>query len=88
MSEAHFFFLPLNEKLLPLNGAGGLGAYVVDDTIDALNLIDDAVGESAQEIVGEVSPVGGHPVSTGDGTDANDVFIGARIAHDTDRFYR
>ena len=76
------------KKLLPFNSAGGFGAYVVDDAVDTFNLVNDAVGESAQEIVGEVSPVGGHPIGTGDGMDANDVFVGACIAHDTDRLYR
>ena len=33
------------KKLFPFDGAGGFGADVIDDSVDPMNLVDDAVGE-------------------------------------------
>ena len=75
------------EKLLPFNGARRFGADVVDDSIDPMHFINDTVGEFPQEFVGQVSPVGGHAVSAGDGADGHHVFVGAGITHNAYSFY-
>ena len=50
-----------------------------------LHLVDDAVGEPAEYLVGDLCPVGGHEVVGGDGADGDQLVIGARVAHDADR---
>ena len=37
---------------LPLDRRRGLGADVQDDPVDAAHLVDDAVGDGAQDVVG------------------------------------
>src|SRR5713101_2077112 len=38
---------------LPLDGARGLGGDVVDDAVDALDLVDDPARDLAQQVVGQ-----------------------------------
>lgn len=68
--------------LFPLDGGGGLGGDIVDDTIDALHLVDDAGGDLVQHIVGDTGPVGSHEVAGGDGAERQGVIVGAAVAHD------
>ena len=68
--------------LFPLDGGGGLGGDIVDDTIDALHLVDDAGGDLVQHIVGDAGPVGSHEVAGGDGAERQGVIVGAAVAHD------
>src|SRR5229473_7491498 len=49
---------------LPLDGARGLGGDVVDDAVDALDLVDDPARDPAQQVVGQPRPVGGHGIET------------------------
>lgn len=74
------FFKQLD--LFPLDGGGGLGGDIVDDTIDALHLVDDAGGDLVQHIVGDAGPVGSHEVAGGDGAERQGVIVGAAVAHD------
>ena len=39
-------------ELFPLDGAGGLGGHVVDDAVDAADLVDDARGGLGQDVPG------------------------------------
>ena len=71
--------------LFPFDGARGFGGNVVDDAVDAVHLVDDAVGDAGQEIVGEAGPVGGPRVLGGDGADHERVGVGAAVALDADR---
>src|SRR3990172_3961516 len=68
--------------LFPLDRAGGLRGHVVDDAVDAFDLVHDAVGDAAQELHVEVVEVGGHAVARGDRAQRADVLVGALIAHD------
>ena len=78
----------MSKKLFPFDGAGGFGADIVDDPVDSMDLVDDAVGEFSQEFVGQVGPVGGHAVGAGDGADSHHVLVSAGITHNTYSFYR
>lgn len=48
--------------LFPLNGCGGLGGYVVDDTVYAFDLVYDAHGDLIEHVVGYARPICGHKV--------------------------
>ena len=69
------------DPLFPFNGAGGFGADVVDYTVDSVDFVDDAIGKGAEQFIGQMRPVGCHAVDTGDGTNGDYVFVGARISH-------
>jgi hypothetical protein len=57
-AECHRFYYPS----FPLDCAGWLGGDVIDDAVDALDLVDDARRRAAKEIVGEVEIVGRHAI--------------------------
>src|SRR3954451_19926829 len=67
---------------LPLDRPGRLAGEVVDDAVDALDLVDDAGGDAAKEGRLEGVEVGGHAVDGGDGAERADVLVGAQVAHD------
>ena len=50
------------EGLFPLDGSRRLGGDVVDAAVDALDLVDNAVGNSGKKVVGESVPIGSHVV--------------------------
>src|SRR3954470_23778583 len=56
-------------RSLPFDGCRRLGAHVVHDAIDAPYLVDDSVGYTTKDVVGELEPVGRHPIHAGDGTE-------------------
>lgn len=49
-------------NLFPLNGCGGLGGYVVDDAVYALDLVYNAHGDLIEHVVGYARPICGHKV--------------------------
>src|SRR6516164_5318317 len=71
----------------PFNGSGRFGSDVVDHAVDALDLVDDTVGDSLQQVVREVHPVGGHAVLRVHGAYGTGVGVGAHVAHDTHRHH-
>src|SRR5260370_33788226 len=82
-----FYFLHFY-PLFPFNRGGWLRGDIVDHAIDARYLIDDAVRDTRQQLVGQARPVGGHKVAGGDGSHSPKVGIGAEIAHHTHALYR
>lgn len=50
------------KTLFPLDRGGGLGADVVDDAIDASDLVDDSSRDLVQKIAPEIGPVRRHEV--------------------------
>ena len=46
----------------PLHRCGGLAGDVVDNSVDALDLVDDAAADLVEQLVGDAGPVGGHEV--------------------------
>ena len=67
--------------LLPLDCGWWLGADVVADAVNALDLVDDLVAHPVHELIGEFSPIGSHCVNAGYSTQGNSVVKGALIAH-------
>lgn len=53
----------IRRELLPLDGGRRLGGDIVDATVDTLHLVDDTVGNTSQQVVGEAIPVGSHVIS-------------------------
>src|SRR6185437_13781094 len=70
--------------LLPFDGRGGFGADVVHHAVDAAHLVDDAVGDGGQQVIGEVGPVGRHAVLGMDGAQGAGKAVGAEVTHDPD----
>src|SRR5829696_5598775 len=68
----------------PLYGAGRLAGNVQRHAVDAGHLVDDAVADLLQQVVGESGPVCGHRVVGGDSPDDDGVGVGPRVAHDAD----
>ena len=60
-------------ELLPLNGGGRLGGDIVDDSVDAADLVDDSVGDVGEEVVGESVPIGSHEIGGGHTTNGSDL---------------
>ena len=73
---------------LPLNRAWRFRGDVVDDAVDAAYLVDDAVGDGAEEGHVEGVEIGRHAVGRGHGAERADKVIGAVIAHHADRAHR
>ena len=71
--------------LFPLHRSGGFGGDVVDDAVDAVNLVGDAVGDGCEDIIRDSCPVCGHEVVRCDGTDRDDILVRSVIAHNADR---
>src|SRR5215203_5561520 len=68
----------------PLYSTGRLAGNVQRHTVDAGHLVDDAVADLLQQVVGESGPVCGHRVVGGDSPDDDGVRISSGIAHDAD----
>src|SRR4051794_41171465 len=66
----------IRRELFPLDRARRLGGDVVDDAVDAVDLVDDAVADPGQHIVRQPRPVGRHRVLAGDGADGADPAVG------------
>src|SRR5690606_35462587 len=79
---------PGHATLLPLDGGGGFAADVVADPVDPTNLVDDAIGDPRQHLVGEPRPIGGHGILTRDRTNRQRVLVRPAIAHYADALHR
>ena len=71
--------------LFPLHRGGGFGGNVIADTVNALDLVDNAHRHPVQHIIGNAGPVSGHEVVGGHGPEGQSVVIGAAVAHDAHR---
>src|SRR5271169_88877 len=72
----------------PLNRPRRLAGHVINDTVDALHLVDDAGGDAADEFHVEGIEVSCHAVGRGHRAQPNDIIIGAVVAHDADGAHR
>ena len=76
------FLRPL--KLFPLHRCGGFAGDVVDHSVDALDLVDDAAADLVEQLVGDAGPVGGHEVLGRHSAQRKHAVVAAAIAHDAD----
>ena len=74
------FFKQLD--LFKLHRCGGFAGDVVEDAVDAGDLVDDTGADPVQEVVGQAGPVGGHEVVRPDGPEGDGVIIRSPVAHD------
>lgn len=74
-------------ELFPLDRRRRLARDVVDDPVDTANFVDDAVRYPGEEAVRQLCPVSGHEVLGFDGTQGDDVLVGAPVAHDPHRLH-
>src|ERR1700691_533876 len=74
-----FIGYPRRLPSLPLDRSRWLRGHVVDDAIDAFDLVDDAGRNRAEKIHVERIEIGGHAVGRGDRAQANDEIVGAEI---------
>ena len=67
----------------PLNGCRGFAGDIVDDAVDAADLIDDAGRDAVEDIVRDARPIGRHEVGGRDAAQRQriDVLVGAVLAH-------
>lgn len=54
----------LKTTLFPLDGRRRLGTDIVDHAVDALDLINDPVGNLAEQFRGKLHPIRGHAIGT------------------------
>src|SRR5262245_51817812 len=84
-------FLPFSAcvvaHLLPLNRRRRLARNVVDHTVDTGHLVHDAVGDACEHFMWDARPIGRHEIFGSNGTQGDQVAIGAAVAHHTDALY-
>src|SRR5438034_2031372 len=68
-------------RSLPFDRRRRLRGDVVDDPINARDLVDDAAGDLCEDLVWQPGPVGGHAVLALHGSHSHHVAIGAVVAH-------
>ena len=68
----------------PFDGGRGFGCDIQDNAAGVGDFVNDAGGDTGDQIVGETGPVRSHEVIRGDGTEGDGIVIGALIAHDAD----
>src|SRR5262249_17416125 len=74
--------------LFPLDGAGRFAGYVVANSIDATNFVDDSRRNARQNFVWNPYPVSRHSIMTLHDPERHGVLVGALIAHHPHRSNR
>jgi 2-hydroxycyclohexanecarboxyl-CoA dehydrogenase len=74
----------LCHQRIPLDRARRFGGHVVDDAVDAADLVDDAGRAFAEDVPRELEEVRGHAVGGADRAQGQHLLIGAGVAHDAD----
>src|SRR5690606_14105125 len=62
--------------------------YVIDDAVDATNLVNDPGRRAPEEVHVELIEIGGHAIHRGHGAKGANEFISATITHDADGLHR
>ena len=75
----------MDGRSFQLHRGGGLGGDVVEDAVDALDLVHDAAGDGVEQLPRQARKVGGHEVLCLYRAQRDGVVIGALVAHDADR---
>src|SRR5260221_8525901 len=68
---------------LPLNRPGRFRRHVIDNTIDSLDLIDNARSDTSEKSMVEVERIRSHAVCRGDCAQGADTVVSARVSHHT-----
>src|SRR6516225_5145547 len=68
--------------LFPFNRSWRFGRDVVNDAVDSLHFIDDAIRDDRHQVVGQTYPIGRHTVRAVDSANRERMFIRPDIAHD------
>ena len=75
----------MDGRSLQLHRGGGLGGDVVEDAVDALDLVHDAAGDGVEQLPRQTRKVGRHEVLRLHRAQRDGVIVGALVAHDADR---
>ena len=70
-------------RLFPLDGCRRFGRDVIDNAVDPLDLVYDAVADLGQEIIWEMEPVCRHSVGGNHGTKRYRILVSPFVTHDT-----
>mmetsp|Transcript_155872 Transcript_155872/g.498185 ORF Transcript_155872/g.498185 Transcript_155872/m.498185 type:complete len:237 (-) Transcript_155872:803-1513(-) len=76
-----------HRRSLPLDRGGRLRRHVIAHAVDALDLVDNPVGDLRKQAVRHVIPVRSHEVRGGHRPEHAHVLVGAVVAHDADRLH-
>ena len=68
-------------------GSGRFAGDIVEDAVDPVDLIDDAVHGGLEDLPGDVGGLGGHEVTGDDGAEDDGQAIGPVVAHDADAMH-
>ena len=71
-------------ELFPFDGCWWFGCEVVEDSVNAIYFVDDAVGDGFEEFKGERESLGGHGVFAGYSAQNDGLLVGSFITHDAD----
>ena len=74
----------LNRALFPFYGRWRFAGDVVHHPIHSGHLVDDAVRDASEDVVGEACPICGHSVLAGHSAHGYQVTISAVVSHNTD----
>src|SRR5574337_909657 len=75
-------------QLFPFDRTGRFRADVINHTVDALDLVDNPIGNDSQYFIWDAIPVGSHKVGCLYSTDGNNVFVTPFVSHDSYRAQR
>ncbi len=71
-------------SLFPLNSSRRLRSNIIDNSVDVVDLIAEAVRNTSEDIIRDTSPVSSHKVVSSNGTDSDEVVVGTVVAHNAD----
>ena len=75
---------PGSRGSFPLDSARRFARNVKHDAVDFRHLVDDAVGDAGDRLVGQTRPIRGHGISAHYRADRDDILVGTGIAHHAD----
>ena len=74
-----------SKMLFPFDRRRRLAGYIVNNSINAPDLIYNPAGYDAQNLIRDLRKISGHKINGLNRTNGNDVFIASFIAHYPDR---
>ena len=80
-----FAFCNFAFSLFPLDGSGRFGGNIEYDPVDPFYVIDDFTAYFSQEIIRQSAPFSRHAIGGTHGAQRDGLFVGALVAHHTNR---